>query len=150
MCVCMTDSDHVVETGQSQGPPCWSCKPTMRIHHACTSYNARDLVQGQDSGPCHCPWPIHPSGDSPTCCLNSKLINRLLSVPWLGQEALLIEDWGGGGGGADRQPTGMCTCVWICIPKLTKCVFNTSNSLYIVHVIMTSGDPIMCYYSYFN
>ena len=31
------DSDRVVET---RGPLRWSCKPTMRIHHAYTSYNA--------------------------------------------------------------------------------------------------------------
>ena len=45
--------------GGVRGPSCWSCKPTMGIHHAYTSYNARGSActwtRSFDPGPWYYP-----------------------------------------------------------------------------------------------
>ena len=53
----------------ARGPLRLSCKSTMGIHHD-THHTIWEMVfapgpRSLDSGPCYCPWLIHPSGGSP-------------------------------------------------------------------------------------
>ena len=83
--------------GMARGPLHWSSL-LQTIHHAYMSYKLATmheiaLAPGPRTQDCYCLCPIHPSGVLPPG-LNSKLVNWLLSVPWLGREALLMEGWG--------------------------------------------------------
>ena len=47
--------------------------------------------------------------------LNSKLVNRLLSVPWLGGYIPSMEGWGGQAD-SRSQDVCVCVCVFVCAP----------------------------------
>ena len=108
-CVCMYAHTWWKPDGV-RGPSRWPFKQTTGIHHACTLYLAQD-------GACTQTRTLLLSMAYPPSWrfshgLNSKLVSRLCSVPWLGGYTPLMEGWGG-----DNLRTGsfkvqdICMCV---------------------------------------
>ena len=96
-----------------KGPLHWSCKPTMGIHHAYSSYNAR----GSD---CTWTWSFDLAIVHDRLILlglllpdlNSVLVNRLIRVPLLGGYIPSMEGWGRQA--ISRLKTQVCVCV-VCV-----------------------------------
>ena len=105
--------------GGVRGPSCWSCKPTMGVHHAYTTYNARGYactwIRSFDPGPCYCPWPIHPSGGSPARP-KFKACKQVTQHPLVGQVNIFHGRLGWTGS------LRVCVCVCACVCMCTLCV----------------------------
>ena len=108
--------------GGVRGPLCWSCKPTMGIHHAYTSYTAWGgactWTRSFDPGPCYCLWPIHPSEGSPAWPKFSacKQVTQRPLVGWI--------DTFHGGLGSLKAQGSRCVCVVCMCVKLVICCCN--------------------------